>query len=429
MKIKGESKFNLSTIIFLITATFLLTEATRKYYFDNVAILSLLDIALVICFFSFLNIEKKEKIVTIFSLLAIHGLIFSIAYQTSPLTFIAGLRELFPCLVGLFLATSERIEFDYPKTLAFLLITMMLLTLLGGCQIFLGPEHPINAIPRDLGAGRGLGSYDPSIASALSIEIFRPSAVFLTTGKFGTVTAGLSILAITTWIKMKNRGALINAAVVSIIFIANLVAMQRAFFYPLVLIAVVYFSALFIHHLKSPSHSSVQAFASAAILMLYGFWLADTSLYTVVLERLIEFPSEILQRIADLGYLESLLIHRPFLGSGFGFFSNYSPLLGGGSYMEFYSGEGGWHIIAANFGFVGLIVFFCVVCSHILHFTNQLIVRRTFGASNTFYIFIVLVIFLWGYTHNIYAQSFLMLTSFLAMGLLYREFPRELENS
>ena len=421
----SRNNIYLSYVLIGAILAYLGSEAIRKYLFNHVFVLLVFDISIVAIFLYLADKTMSRTIGIILIVLALHGLTFSIYYSYPAFAFIAGWREITPILVGFMLGSSRKITVDHRRCLTFICGCITLLTVLSVAQILVGPTHWLNALPSDLemGSSAGFGSYDPVLTERLGIDLWRPSNVFITTGKYGATIAALTILASTILLLASKRfGKLTLFAVWVFLILSNLVPMQRAFLYPFCLLTI---AIIVIYSLSALNreHGAKLVFVVSPPIIAITYVVASGEKITrsieAIADRLMQFPAEFSQRFNDLSHLETLFGRRPFMGSGFGYYSNYSQLVGGGVYTDQFAGEGGWHILGSNFGFLGLILFFVLSISLII-VRIKILVRTSENQIylQLFFLFTISLVFSWGFTHNIYAQSFLMFCIFYSIGLM-----------
>ena len=146
-------------------------------------------------------------------------------------------------------------------------------------------------------------------------------------------------------------------------------------------------------------------------------WLIVTELGQIVVERVVLFPGEVLSRLSYMNEGASLFSVDNLWGQGFGYYSNYSTLLGGGRYSDTYGGESGWLVLTASVGVGGTIIWFCVLWFESI----SSLFAGLFGISEEGPAFVAgffgLIVMLWGTTHNIFGSPMILLTLGIMFGM------------
>ena len=115
------------------------------------------------------------------------------------------------------------------------------------------------------------------------------------------------------------------------------------------------------------------------------------------------------------------ILDNGLLGDGWGYYATGAREFGGGWYSDYYGGEGGWIIMAAEVGIpIVLILFILNVLIGILVFFKSLLKNN--DRYLCFWVgFIILLLPVWAGTHNIFGSYIMMLYSAIPIGLYYNK--------
>jgi len=401
---KSERQVSVS-IFFIIYASL---EVLRKYCFPDPLVLLAFDFLFGLVLFYFLPYRVIYLLFFINSFFLIHGLVVSIFKNQYPLFMLAGLREINYFLGGFLLATCSKIHFR-KKDLIRLLLLGGILSGFGFLQVILGRDSILNFSPPEfnLGSSGGHGSFVPEF-EALVGDVFRPNSVFPVTGKFGMFIGMLSAMCLAIGYKVREVREAWMFPLFWVLILINLVPFQRAVLYPLVCFLVF----LGIKHLWFDNRTLL-----VGLIALVIGWLIVTELGQIVVERVVLFPGEVLSRLSYMNEGASLFSVDNLWGQGFGYYSNYSTLLGGGRYSDTYGGESGWLVLTASVGVGGTIIWFCVLWFESI----SSLFAGLFGISEEGPAFVAgffgLIVMLWGTTHNIFGSPMILLTLGIMFGM------------
>lgn len=414
--------FNRNSILIVILAP-IIVELLRKYIFFSNFWFVLLDFVLVFIFLRTLINFKPPSIfnywVIILSVFIIHGLVSSILYLNNPLTLLFGIRTAFYPLVGFVVAAS--IDFSKPFVNRFIIVALTLIILVsavGFFQIILvenpweSPSHWINYVPPEIGYGRslGFGGYDEKINALFpSVNLYRPHSIFLHTGKFGQVVWGFSalLLLLSRYVTPNKR-----ALIMIVILVCNLITSQRAALYPLIL-----FMAFYLVTFSEHKPKIIFTFFLAAIcISVYG-----VESVLMIIQRFLDAAPEIPERLTSVFFSADDLLRNGLLGDGWSYYATGAHLVGGGNYSDYFGGEGGWIIMAAE---VGIPITFCLflLCGLIgtlIFFKSMFNIGDRYLAFWTGYIIILIPV--WAGTHNIFGSYLMMMYTTIPIGLYYNK--------
>ena len=406
--------------ITLILILPIIAELFRKYVLYSSGWLLVLDLILVLIFIRTLSKFKPPAIfnywlffVIIFTM---HGLAFSIIELSEPYSVIFRLRTVFYPMVGFLVASSVNFDKDFAAKLMSVALTLLLLiTILGLLQVIIdqspweGPIHWINYYPSELNYGCpqacSMGYGGSTFDQAGGFTIYRPHSIFLHTGKFGQVVFGLGaiVLLLAKDLSPKNKIILIF-----IIIACNFVSSQRAALYSILFFALLYFY-LFSNNRKN--------LTIGLLIISFFIIILDAQAIIFIIKRIFSIIPELPSRL-ELFYAASGLLDNGLLGDGWG---RYSPHSGGEAFTEVYGGEGAWILVAAELGIpiTVIIAIFNLLIGILIFF-------RCFSKSHDKYLsfwtsFVILVLFLWACTHNIFGSYLMMLYVFIPIGLYFNK--------
>jgi hypothetical protein len=404
-------------MIWKLALIVLLVEFTRKYLFNSVYILLTLDVIIIAYLLWYGVLNKKSTF--FFSIVLLVSLFLSILngflHKEIPLYIFAQFREFLPFIAGWAIGSSNRFKICI-KDLDILSLILVCISIFAVLQIHSTPTGLLNYVPTSqaMGSSGGFGGYAREVEDLYGGNLFRPSLVFMVTGKYGTFVAAITVFMTSILLILKIRG-LRFFIYISIILMANIVAMQRAFFYPYLCFLVM----LGIYRLIMGNRSKLFFYTFVILIIPIALFSNNNPIY----ERLVTFPIEIIQRFTDLGLLGSLFRSEIiYFGRGPGYFSNYSQALGGGFFSDYFGGEGGWHMLVANYGLILPIILVLCILYFLLLEWRFIQKNQTSIECISLSTFIGFLLILWGYTHNIYASSFFIFAAILTIAILVREY-------
>ena len=229
-------------MIWRIALLILFLEAFRKYFFNTVYIFAIIDVVFIFLILKFT--ENNKNLIKFLSIILLVTIILSlyngIFYKEYPVYIFAQFREFLPFIAGWAIGISKNFK-PTLKELNILCIILAVVTMFAVLQIYSTPEGFLNFIPANqaIGSSRGFGGYAKEIEDLYGGNLFRPSLVFMVTGKYGTFVAALTIY-ITSLLLIFNIKGFRFYTYISVLLIANAVAMQRAFFYPYIFFLVIF---------------------------------------------------------------------------------------------------------------------------------------------------------------------------------------------
>lgn len=406
-------------MIVVLQLIFLVSEAIRKYVFDQLFILALLDLAVLWVLLRYSSNEHRKFFLIVSGLLLCHTLTFALVNGYSPLTYLAGMRPVIYAFGGIVLA-QWHFERSSGLTLLGLGICTIFVTIFAILQIYLGIDHPINATPMHLELSRGLGGYSSEVENLVGnlVEgIFRPAAVFITTGKFGTYVAGVTLVTICLFLTTTHNYSKVFVVILfAVLVVANLVAMQRAFWY-----SFAFFSIIFLLIFELNKNNWI-VFIPGLTLIGGVVLTAFSPELSVLAGRLSQFPAEIIDRLWEFSRILPMALENIVVGKGFGFFSNYSHLIGGANYMDYYwnTGEGQYHILIAELGTLTCMILIVWAITFAFLQLMRSLRKRTQVEGKCYFVrsYIIALTLLWASTHTIFASVFLVMSLSFSLAIL-----------
>lgn len=407
-------------MIAFIQLIFIVTEGVRKYVFDHLLILALLDLAVLWTLLRYSTKEDRKFFYIVSGLLLCHTLTFALVYGYSPLTYLAGIRPIIYVFGGIVLA-----HFHFKRSSDVELLGLgscvFLVSLFAIVQISLGIDHPINSPPMHLELSRGLGGYSYDVEKLVGSfvgdgGIFRPATVFITTGKFGTYVASVTLMVICLLLTTThNHSRMFIFVLLGVLVLANLVAMQRAFWYSFALFSILF---LLIFKLRREIWKTILL----GMIPFFGVCTAFFFEISIIVGRLSQFPGEIIDRVWEFSRILPMSLENIVVGRGFGFFSNYSHLVGGANYMDYYwnTGEGQYHILIAELGMLTCIIMITIAIIFAIRQLIRSLFARAEPEGKYYFVraYIIALILLWGTTHTIFASVFLVLGLSFSLSIL-----------
>lgn len=351
------------------------------------------------------SLHRRLDVVYVFGLayLAVAGAVTFFQPGASIGGFMVGLHAL--VLPLLYFIVSYRLsnQIDDPVMVAVKTVSSWSAAVLGiaTVQLVLGPEHPINRLPGDL----GLGVYAFS-GAASGHDVFRPASIFLHTGKLGHVAFGLAIFKLAVLVERASVPRwLLPSALVEVVLVA--VTGQRAAW-------ILLLSLILVAGLTRSLRSRVRLAGLGVLLAGLPVVLtrAGGGGFVNALGGRFEFT------IATLGRRLSSTLVRPWgpvlddvglFGAGFGMFTSGSDAFGGRPlYVAVTEGlpEGTWHRVLGETGITGVALFAGMLVAFawvVYRSRRECDSDRAAGA--TFLLWWIAAMAVWGFIHDVFADS------------------------
>lgn len=399
----------------------LLAEAIRRFFIYSNYIYFAADAVLfgVVIFISRLasfNIDRRLLLLFYFYILI--GIVSLLASQGHPGLILVGMR---PILLSFFAYVVGYNIYRYcvnAEKLASLVfgVWLIIIATIAVIQIAAGVSSPINQLPDGVGSEfGGRGDYSSKIGS-LS-WLFRPTSIFMHTGRLGQYSFFLGLFFCLQVALKKNSLRNISLALGSIFLI--LISGQRAAFVFLCLSMVL--ALIF-----SGTGKGVFKFLLLSLILCIVVLFMSSELRDIVVSRFISGFTESLARVEEQGRVWYIGFSKyVFVGQGLGFFSFGSRPFGGDTYYEYMSrfgggglGENSWLTIEGETGLLGLLLYVIALALIIKTSyrravrTKQLEDRGVHLASMLF----TLCMCGWAFTHVVFGNYLQMITLFFLFG-------------
>lgn len=391
----------------------LLSEVIRKYWlhYDEVFLVADLITA---CTFLILMVRGKIRshLPVMFYALSLLFLFWVFIQQSinggNAFFFLMGIRVAFFPLVYLFISAYYISRFDDAVRLLFYVATGWVLAAgaVGILQIYLGPNHPINAVWGKVGLG--IGDYTGMKHGPTMKGLFRPTSIFTHTGQFGQVAF---LLILFRWTVLAFAGLKF-----------------RTWTYVLVLADLITISV--------SGQRGAFVFLSASVLVMAYFlartgraaflkWLFVVAAFGVIVALVVvllpSYGGVLLSRfesgIQDIPYrLEANLFHSGefifqhflFFGKGLGYFTLGAGRFGGKVVYEAVGvGESSFNRICCEVGVFGAMI---LGAMWVLILIRALALFRArtesgAGASSLFYFLWLVSMYFWCNTVDVFANT------------------------
>jgi hypothetical protein len=417
----STSLWRLVGLSFLIAlSSHLLAEIIRRFFVYSSFPYALADISLVFAA-AFVLPKCRVKVSTILlGFLIVYVLVGGISLGVSgnsPLLFLVGLRPLVLALscyavaIGYFKTAP-----DPQNALLNILFSLTLIVfVVGVLQVVMGVDSYITKLP-DAAWTEGGGRGDYVGGDFGGLDFFRPTSIFMHTGRLGqfsffTVIVLLSA-AVTTKGHWKSRYLFAFIAILLVLLSGQRSAMLFAILGFILLIGLQKNSKAFFG-------LGVVGFFAAAVL-----FVLDSDLSRLVIARFSSGFTGSDDRVSESFLGASVGFEKFFLfGEGLGFFSFGGQPYGGKIYYEYMprfggGGENGWLRIQGESGNPGLIVFLTMVI-----WISSVSFRRFLAEKNQAFRaihfssgYIGVALSGWAITHDVFGNYLMLMQWFLVFG-------------
>ncbi len=403
-------------LTFIVLNIPLISEVVRKYIIPSNYVFLVADLIVIsIMIYCILKYRKFPKIPHFFYffifLFSIFCFITALINPRKIIFFIIGLRACFFPLVYMAIS-SFYIQYN-KRSVRLLYIAATVWILIAGTtavfQLLLGPTHAINSVWGVQGVG--IGDYSVLQKESFLPGLFRPTSIFMHTGKFGQT---IFLLVLFRWIYLiqsKVRLKAIHLVSITCDLIVILISGQRS---ALIFIALSGLIALLIlGKIKSIKHALRIVFGTTIVLGLAVFALSYSKGFgTAAISRidtiLVALP---IRFYAAIKSLVVLIENYALIGVGFGFFTLGSGYFGG---MPAYEGLKSLHVsegtpprIIGEIGFMGSLMLLLALIT-LIH--RGFIAFRKSNSSSIqisglfFGLWGISMIF-WSLTHDVFANT------------------------
>ncbi len=404
------------------------SEVIRKYlYFDNIVYIVSDSILFLVALFIFFRLQHfflyaYLLLISAYVSWAIIPYLFS---EHNPVLISVGIRPLlipYCCMIIAFaLFNTQRTEVADKMMNINAVFWILLAGSVALLQLYLGPNHPINALPNELSklSGQGIGDY--SVNGHVIKGLFRPASIFLHTGKFGQF-AFVTSLAVVSRIAGYFRASPVQMFLILFCAIIIFISGQRSS----MVLFTFYFLMFFVYNKKINFQFLFFILLASALLIV----LVPQEYLLFPLIRTVSGVSDASTRFSGTSSnLSEILSSYSVFGEGIGFFTFGSKQFGGSVLYEyskiFSASENGWLRIVAESGIIGAAIYLVLMTSIVIRSykaLRELPAPRKWLAFTSFSVSIGFM--LWALTHDLFGNylSMLMLFTFFGAseGSLYR---------
>jgi hypothetical protein len=415
------SKQNLTTLLFIGGfGVHIFAEFVRRFILFSNSVYLLADIMLLVFVVLIVKFGRMRFDMTLGSLLLLYvvwGLVSMIASDENPILIGIGLRPIILGIASYIIAENFfRSRANAPDVL---LLTTKIFTVVvfavAVIQILSGETAEINILPSLEAemAGGGRGQY---MAGLSSLEgIFRPTSIFMHTGRFGQYSFFVSLILCTALVLRRDwsKGNLMFA--ILSIFSVIISGQRAAGVFLIICIA----GSLLLFGSKSIVNKLLVGFVAFFILLI----TLGRDIFDLVIGRFASGFSDGFERVAEMGRTWEVGFSLfPIFGKGLGFFSFGGLPYGGAIYYDYMAifgggGENAWLRVQGETGVLGMIIFFLS-----MFFISMKTFRRAMSsdAKTRFihfsaYCFCSVSIF-WALTHDVYGNYLYFIGIFLLFG-------------
>lgn len=421
----------LSNVLLLFVLNLpLLGELIRRYLlFSDMVFIVVDSVAIITLFIIFLRgtkfIDLPNFFWILFYLFLMWGMVSTLFTHFDPVLAGIGARSYLMPFIFMGVSAAYFSTNINAKNILYNTATIWVLIILvvAVMQLILGKQHPINIMPGSHDLESAIGDYTVSGKDLGLSYMFRPTSIFMHTGKFGQVLFTLVLYRWTTIIK-RNEFNFITCFLMVLDLIAVIVSGQRsAFVFLLISSMLILFSVNKIN-IQLTKKSSV-LFSAVIIIISTIVFVVPSDLGMLIFERLGSGFTLIPDRLDTnlFSGIGNLFSTYPVIGEGLGFFTLGSARFGGAVLYDFIpnASENAWFRIIAEVGVVGLFLFILLFSCIALYAYRTIKLHTENTGLFTFYW--LLSIGCWSFTHDIFSNVLLTVIGFSFSGEIfsYRE--------
>lgn len=395
----------------------LVAEATRRFVVYSDLVYFAADFAVMLLALKVVKIGRCRIDVAAGFLLCIYitwGL-FSLFYSgESILLAVVGVRPLLLAVLGYVIAENYfRLAEDcYELFYRLIGVVTIVVLLVAVIQVALGPDAPINSLPSDTGAEFG-GRGDYGVEGEGLEWLFRPTSIFMHTGRLGQYSFFLALSLIVPMLIVKEiKQEHLMYAIASIVLV--LVSGQRA-------AGVFILLSVFISLVLFGSSKILIRLVFFAILFGAIFLVMAPNVSDVIFGRFFSGFTGGSSRVSEsIKYWQVGFSEYPIFGKGLGFFSFGGKAFGGDVYYQYMlrfggGGETSWLRVQGEVGILGALVFFFLVLKIVAKsYTRARSAIPQSKAIHLIAMMFALFSIIWGFTHDIYG-NYLFITPMFAL--------------
>lgn len=336
----------------------------------------------------------------------------------SPLLLVVGARPLILAFSAYIVARGFFATAQSPiRTMEYALFAWTLLALLVGLlQLYAGLGSPINRLPEGaFSESAGIGDYD---VAGVGLEgIFRPTSIFMHTGRLGQFAFAVALVLIVLAI-LRRRTSIRDLLFALVGITLILLSGQRAALLFVILASLVLIIATRDFRLL------YRVFLVLGVAMIAVFFV-NAELGDLIWNRFSSVVGSIGDRLAENTSDAVASIERfPVVGKGLGYFSFGGRQYGGDIYYEYmaqfgHSGnENSWLRIQGETGILGLLLFAMLVFSVTVRSLREFRLQRDPEARAIHFAAGTMAISLtaWAFTHDVFANYLFLMQWFTLCG-------------
>jgi O-antigen ligase len=402
-----------------------MAEIIRRFFYYSVLPYLLADIIFIlitIISYKTLHSINIAYILRIFLIYIIWGVFCLTLNQASPFLIIVGLRPFILALCAFIIASSYFKTGSNPiKTLLNITIFWVVVTCsIAILQIYLGIDAGINQLPDEVSSslGGGRGDFVAGNGELMVEGLFRPTSIFMHTGRYGQFTFISSIFLI-SYVMFTNKTSTWYKLATFITFINVILSGQRSSLFFLVI--GILFMLFYLKNLKS----LFTIIIGVSFITIISALFISEDLQSLLIFRFGSAFTESSSRASEQGgALIDLMDYFLLLGKGIGYFTFGSIPFNGEIFYEFVAelnyigGENSWLRILGETGLIGLILFgfivFLLIIQCISNIKKNQVVEENMLHFTAAYSLIAISI--WGLTHDVFSNYLMLIFVFFYIG-------------
>lgn len=418
--ISSSKSFILAVLFISSISIHLIAEAVRRFLIYSNSVYLLADIALIITAIFSAKIGSfrfDRDVACLLTGFLVFGIVSSLVAQEHPALILVGIRPLVLALAAFVVA--ENLYRYHPRADVIFIHTIgvwsIIILIAGILQISSGIDAPINILPSDPNNEFGGGRGDYAGEGGIIEWIFRPTSIFMHTGRLGQYSFFLSLSLCLTLLLSSYASNLLRMYVLFSIMLV-VISGQRAagvFLIASCLSTVAFFG----------SRREILRLLSLFLGIALAFLLATNDLINVIFDRFSSGFTDGSNRVFDMtrhwdvGFLKFL-----FFGHGLGFFSFGSSEYGGAIYYEYMArlgggGENSWLRIQGETGIPGLLFFISTILVIIIKsYKRSRLAVASRRLIHLICIFFSLSACAWAFTHDVFGNYLYTMGIFFLFG-------------
>ncbi len=363
-------------------------------------------------------VVQDTRVLAFLALIMVLGLLSMVFGHRSIMLMLIGARALLIPLA--FAIIGEYIFRHFRDPLGFFFryatIAVIVVTAIAILQVVLGSAHWLNRLPV-AETGQGIGDYTAANGVVIA-ALFRPTSMFLHTGKFGQALFTLVLFQVAIMLTMRDKSPVVIGALLVVDLVGIAVSGQRA---ALVFLLIAF--AFWASFARVRPYLGVfgTAMVSAALLAVLAAPLVDWQILMQVTERFLTSFDSVGGRL-DVNFfwpLWKIVDFAGFTGDGWGMYSLGSGRFGGMSFvLSRYPvpAENSWLRLIAEMGPAGSLMHLAFFASLIVSLL-RLSLRDGIGSAALYYVAAaswIGAVIGWSNTHDVIGN-----TTTTALGCLY----------